>query len=48
VAIKTRGGHQIVLDDMPGTGGITVRTAMGTDHRAIGTGAKSAMARAGM
>jgi uncharacterized protein involved in type VI secretion and phage assembly len=29
VVIQTKGGHQIILDDAPGTGGITLRTATG-------------------
>ena len=27
--IQTKGGHQIILEDTPGTGGITLRTATG-------------------
>jgi hypothetical protein len=29
VVIQTRGGHQMILEDAPGTGGITLRTATG-------------------
>jgi len=29
IVIRTKGGHQIILDDTPGTGGITLRTATG-------------------
>lgn len=29
VLIQTEGGHQVILDDTPGTGGITLRTAIG-------------------
>jgi uncharacterized protein involved in type VI secretion and phage assembly len=40
VVIQTEGGHQIILDDTPGTGGITVRTATGQLIALSGTGAQ--------
>jgi uncharacterized protein involved in type VI secretion and phage assembly len=39
VVIQTRGGHQIILDDAPGHGGITLRTATGQMIVLSGTGA---------
>jgi uncharacterized protein involved in type VI secretion and phage assembly len=40
VVIQTKGGHRIVLDDAPGTGGITLRTAAGQIIVLSGTGAE--------
>jgi uncharacterized protein involved in type VI secretion and phage assembly len=40
VVIQTSRGHQIVLDDTPGTGGITLRTATGQVIVLSGTGAQ--------
>jgi len=35
VVIQTKGGHQVILEDTPGTGGITLHGHR-PDHRAIG------------
>lgn len=40
VVIQTKVGHRIILDDTPGTGGITLRTAAGQIIALSGTGAE--------
>jgi hypothetical protein len=40
VVIQTTGGHQIILQDTPDTGGITMRTATGQIIVLSGTGAE--------
>jgi len=40
VVIQTKGGHQVILDDTPGTGGITLRTTTGQTVVLSGTGAE--------
>ncbi len=40
VVIQTKGGHQIILDDTPGTGGITLHTAAGQIIVLSGAGAE--------
>jgi uncharacterized protein involved in type VI secretion and phage assembly len=42
VVIQTRGGHQIILDETLGTGGITLRTATGQIIALSSTGAEIA------
>lgn len=40
VVIQTKGGHQVILDDTPGTGGITLRTVTGQTIVLSATGAE--------